>query len=144
MELIYLNYFQTKMPFISISFFYMNNWLSWCRNELPIDQSFVLETTEPSVELYCLWIFRSGYDNNLCSTSFHSIFSSHQLIFKLNFIGANLLIFFFLFQITGAITSYLIILIQFNVAAQRSKKMYLQNSNNTQAAIPTKNESNIN
>ncbi|XP_055311260.1 gustatory receptor for bitter taste 66a isoform X2 [Sitodiplosis mosellana] len=49
-----------------------------------------------------------------------------------------------IYAITGAITSYLIILIQFNVAAQRSKKLYLQNANNSASPIEVaiKNDSN--
>ncbi|XP_031626251.1 gustatory receptor for bitter taste 66a [Contarinia nasturtii] len=47
-----------------------------------------------------------------------------------------------IYAITGAITSYLIILIQFNVAAQRSKKLYM--SNNTGTPSMVKNESNGN
>lgn len=105
------HFYETVISFSSISF---NCFKLLYRFHL--DQPFIIEIVESSIEFHRLWFFRFGYDNHLCGS-----FSIRPFDFNVSNV--------FHFQITGAITSYLIILIQFNVAAQRSKKLFLSGGN---------------
>lgn len=52
-----------------------------------LDQSFVIEIIKSSIEFYGLWIFRLGYDNNLCCIHLIMKFSTIRHTFnRMNFV----------------------------------------------------------